>query len=193
MWGIIQKDSIDRLIQKVRNLTTRVEDLEAGGGTSITLAGDVTGDSSFNTVVQIGNLPIVGSPSNNGEILIYDNNDINLIWGVTPYSNIEVLTDNANIADTTQLVVMDMTGITSVIDIVLPPIRKHMQMITIKVIGTGSIGVVNVKAGDAANGFDPEPLMATVTELQNNSAGTIINLVGDLTNKCWWKTNVTFV
>lgn len=182
---------------KVNNHESRITDLEGGGGSppgsSITLAGDVTGDSSFNTVVQIVNVPIVGVPDTNGKVLIYDNNDVNFIWGVAPFSNIETFTGDGNISDSSQLVIADLTGLSTVVTLVLPNLRKHMQLIYVKVIGQGSIGTVTINAGGASNGFDPVPLSASITELANNSVGTVIVLCGDLTNNCWWNLGVNYL
>lgn len=193
MWGIVQKDSIDRLIQKIRNLTTRVETLESSGGGTITLAGDVIGNSSLNTVAQIANIPIISVPDTNGQGLIYDNNDVNLIWGVPSISNIETFISDGNINNNTQLVIVDLTGIGTLVTLTLPNIRKHMQLIYIKLIGQGSIAKVTLNSGGASNGFDYNPLSGPVLDLTNNGVGTVMILCGDLTNNCWWVLGINYV
>ena len=72
MWGIVQKDSIDRLIQKIRNLTTRVETLESGGGTSVTMGGDISGNSSSAVIASIMGQPLKDTLSIQGQLLTYD-------------------------------------------------------------------------------------------------------------------------
>lgn len=77
MWGIVQKDSIERLIQKIRNLTTRVETLEDGGGgpppgSSVTMGGDILGNSSSTVIGSIKGQPLMGTLSMQGQLLTYD-------------------------------------------------------------------------------------------------------------------------
>ena len=73
MWGIVQKDSIERLIQKVNNLTTRVTALEdGGGGGPLSLDGDVQGFSNNNFLVTIQGQTLEATLVEPGTFWVYD-------------------------------------------------------------------------------------------------------------------------
>lgn len=182
---------------KVNNHESRITDLESGGGpppgSSVTMAGDVTGNSAFSTVAAINGFGVGSSPSKSGDVLMYDLDNSVLVYGRPAFNNIQVLTDSGDINSDTQLVVVDVDNSPGgTLNIVLPTITPLTQLIFVKILGISSVALVSLDTL-ASNGFDPITGQATVSSLQNLGRGTIIVVAPDYTNNCWWNLGVTYI